>query len=439
MRMESIPSPVPLVLFNMCRQPTTWATGALDAFRAEVSAAASAEGRGELQLEGVSLSTAALSVYRGSSSYKCAQEEAFEGSAQTVPLPPTLLYTGIAYVPFLTLPSYVVGGEVRMRMLHGDAVVFNVTTSLLLHRFQARSDVHWLQSSHSADTVTKVYNPSLPPAPVHAHGVREEECRFMSGCSYRMRAGMQSLILTDAAFELPVPSIDEGQGEGQGAAAGPADEATRAALAALGEGHATRPRSEEEANAAASAEMLDEAAVDAASEAAAAAALERAEKAAAASPSPAPAAQSESDVQAALAGVGVGSLSFARRFRRDESMLLFATNLTLHVDYALVIESNTLAERVAAHSPREDEAYDYAREDDEGEGEADADAGPRPAGPTKFIPPDLLLSFHQYELSPMQHVGVAYIIRGTALLLAAAAIAFVKYTNDAERSKHKQR
>lgn len=424
MRLESIPSPVPLVLFNMCRQPTTWATGVLDAFRAEVSSAASAEGR-ELQLEGVSLSTAALSVYRGSSSYKCAQEEAFEGSGQSVPLPSTLLYTGIAYVPFLTLPAYVVGGEVRMRMMHGDRIVFNVTTSLLLHRFQARSDVHWLQSSHAADTVTKVYNPSLPPAPVHAHGVREEECRFTSGCSYRMRAGMQSLILTDAAFELPVPSIDGAEGEG--AAAG--DDATRAALAALGEGHATRPRSEEEANAAASAEMLDEAAVDAASEAAAAAALERAEKAAETNP-----AQSESDVQAALAGVGVGSLSFARRFRRDESMLLFATNLTLHIDYALVIESNQLAERVAAHSPREDEVYEYGRE-----GEEDGDGEARPAGPTKFIPPDLLLSFHQYELSPMQHVGVGYIIRGTALLLAAAAISFVKYTNDAERSKHKQR
>jgi len=39
----------------------------------------------------------------------------------------------------------------------------------------------------------------------------------------------------------------------------------------------------------------------------------------------------------------------------------------------------------------------------------------------------------------MQEVGVGYMIRGTALLIAAAAVAFVKYTNDAERSKHKQR
>lgn len=79
MRLESIPSPIPLLLMQLCRQPTSFSTATLDDFREEVSAAGALSSEGiELQYEGVSLSTAALSVYRGTDMFSCAEQEAFE-------------------------------------------------------------------------------------------------------------------------------------------------------------------------------------------------------------------------------------------------------------------------------------------------------------------------------------------------------------------------
>ncbi len=113
MRLESVPVPTPLALINLCRQPAPWAAGALEEFRRQVSSggggrsADDSGGEDEAPYQGTRLSTSALSVYRGSSSYRCAEESAYEGSPQTLPLPDTLLLTGIKYVPFLTLPEYV--------------------------------------------------------------------------------------------------------------------------------------------------------------------------------------------------------------------------------------------------------------------------------------------------------------------------------------------
>lgn len=271
------------------------------------------------------------------------------------------------------------------------------------------------------DSLTKVYNPHLPPAPVHAHGASEEDCRLPGGCGYRMRAGMQSLILTNTAFELPVPPVSELE----------AAIARRRAAAIQPRGaHAAAERARREAalNARATAELYGEVESSDESDEAEAEMIRLAES------------EEEAAAIASLGGgAGGSSFSFAQRFRQDESMLIYATNLTVIIDYALVIESNELAERSMAHTPAEHEVYDFT------DGADDAPPQMPVAGqssrqrkaPTTFISPDVLLSFHQYELSPMQHVGVSYIIRGTALLLTAAAVAFVKWSNDSERGKHK--
>ena len=77
MRLESIPSPTPLILLNLCRQPASWSSAALDDFRDEVQERGILNGQ-ELKYEGISLSTSGLSVYRGSHRYECALEEAYE-------------------------------------------------------------------------------------------------------------------------------------------------------------------------------------------------------------------------------------------------------------------------------------------------------------------------------------------------------------------------
>ena len=393
-----------------------------------------------------------------------------------IPLPNTMLFTGIKYVSFITLPTYVgqcnmtddgtvespvrrilrslslfcagliAGGQwaavlrcvctlvtsccstFRLRCICIGICVrfFHTEREPQLHPVPlhacslfaspsiraARHDIQWLQASHVEDSLTKVYNPHLPPAPVHAHGVSEEDCRLPGGCGYRMRAGMQSLILTNTAFELPVPSVSELE----------ATLARRRAAATQPRGaHATavRARRESALNARATSELYGETEPSAENEEAEAEAEAELVRLAET--------EEEAATLAALGGgAGGSSFSFAQRFRQDESMLIYATNLTIIVDYAMVIESNELAERSLAHTPAEHEVYDFTD-----------GAGRRRKAPATFISPDVLLSFHQYELSPMQHVGVSYIIRGTALLLTAAAVAFVKWSNDSERGKHK--
>ena len=49
MRLESVVSPSPLLLFNLCRQPSSWSAGTLEKFRRDVSRKDSREGR-ELRL-----------------------------------------------------------------------------------------------------------------------------------------------------------------------------------------------------------------------------------------------------------------------------------------------------------------------------------------------------------------------------------------------------
>ena len=311
--------------------------------------------------EGISLSTSALSVYRGSEKYQCAEEEAYEGSAQVIDLPDTLLYTGVTYVAFLSLPTYVVGGNVAMRLYSGNQLLFNITTSLHLHRYLGAHEIVWLEAAHERDEVTRIYNPHLPPPQKHAHGVREEDCRFPAGCPYRLRAGMQSLILTSTAFKIDTPVV------------------------------LTEEQRQREEHARASAEMYQEVDAD----------------------------DQHHHLEVASSVVQPQKRTFAQ----DESMLIYATGLKLVVDYAEVVESNELATRANAHVPGVDQPHVY-----------DPDGRHERRSPMTFIAPDILLSFHQYELSPMQHVGVAYIIRGSILLLAAIAIAYVKYSNDQART-----
>ena len=275
---------------------------------------------------------------------------------------------------FITLPSYVVGGSLRMRMYSGDEMLFNVTTSLHLHRYLGGlHDILWLETSHDSDTITQVFNPNLPPAPIHAHGKREEDCRYPAGCGYRLRAGMQSLIVTSTAFTIPTPSLT------------PEEEARRRHEAAM--------------NAQATAELYNQV-----------------------EPQPETEFQHTHDAS-----------EHRRTFQQDESMLIYAHNLRLVVDYAQVIESNDLAHLIEAHdnmTPEEADRQADLQTLTKSEGEDHQQL-------TTFIAPDVLLSFHQYELSPMQHVGVSYIIRGSIMLLAAIAIGYVKWMNDQQRDRPK--
>lgn len=327
------------------------------------------------------------------------------GSPQEIPLPDTLLYTGLTYVLFLTLPRYVVGGSISMRMYSGDTLLFNVTTSLHLNRYLGGSshDMVWLESTHTSDSITKVYNPHLPPAPIHAHGIREEDCRYANGCAYRLRAGMESLILTSTGFTIPTTMLTLEE--------------------------ESKRRHEAEMNAQATAEMYNEV-------------EERPEPPHMAPPPPPPPAttpHAQSFLQTGSTTSDTPAPTHAQRtFQQDESMLIYATHLRLIIDSVEVIESNVLAERESSYEPsNEDEIQRFEQRSEEymKDGNGNLSPSSHHQSLTKFISPDLLISFHQYQLSPMQHVGVGYIIRGTILLLAASAIAYVKWTSDQQRER----
>jgi len=402
MRLESLPTPSPAILFNLCRQPSSFAAPTLERFRKDIHQKAEVvakrtglNAKDVRRVDGVDIETAALSVYVGSESYRCAEESAYEGSRQVIPLPGTLLYTGIQYVVFLHMPTYVVGGSVQLTLYSSEDVLFNVSTSLHLHRYSMLHDSRWLESTHPERSAMKVYNPSLAPALPHSRGgsrrststgtMHDVDCRYKVGCSYTLREDMTALILTSTAFEVPTPQRNK-------------EEAIR--------------REEEQ-------RQVEERA---------AAEKEENEHRDGSSGSSSRSSSSDNDVAPRL------SEPTTRLWQQDESMLIHARNLTLVIESAQVIESDLLAQEAEAHRvPVESGAeYDYS------DGLRSIQEGQR-AGPTKFIAPDLIISFHQYQLSPMQQVGVGYIMKGVVMLLVALAIAVVKWSNDAQREKSKKR
>lgn len=246
----------------------------------------------------------------------------------------------------------VVGGQLSYRLLHNDQVLFSSNTSLHLHRTApAAHPAILLESSHTSDSIIKVYNPHLLPPPKYS---REENCRKTAGCSYRLRAGMQSLILLATQFKVPIP-----------------------------------PHHTEDADS-----------------------------------------ETDNDQPTAFPKPHIiRKHQTTNPFRQDESMLIYATNLTLVIDSAEVIESNQLAQEWLAHDGEKAHPA-AARTHEEG---ADADSEQ-----VTFIAPDILLSFHQYELSPMQHAGVSLIIKGAAVLLAGIALTWSLCVSGSDRSKSKK-
>src|SRR5690349_17821629 len=78
MRLESFPSPTPLILFHLCLQPPSVATRALEPFRNEVELGArGGTSEAEAAYDGVALQTAALGVYVGTASATCSTAEDF--------------------------------------------------------------------------------------------------------------------------------------------------------------------------------------------------------------------------------------------------------------------------------------------------------------------------------------------------------------------------
>lgn len=119
-------------------------------------------------------------------------------------------------------------------------------------------------------------------------------------------------------------------------------------------------------------------------------------------------------------------------FRNDESMRIYASNLTLLVDSLQVLESAALAEQSQAHDRSLSPQASHTRVESE-------DEWSRHPKVQTFISPDILIEFHQYQLSPMQHVGVQFIMKGAAIILVAGVMIWIRRGGGERRSKDKNR